>query len=330
MLALVTGATGFVGREVVKELHRSGYKIRVLARSPEKAAAQFKSIPLEIYPGDITQPQTLEGAMHEVKAIIHLVGIIVERPGASFEDIHVQGTKNLVQAATRAGIQRFIHMSAIGTRPHAVSRYHQTKWLAEEIVRQAPLQSTIFRPSFIFGPEDHIRRMFAQMLAFPLLQLQLWTIPCPGDDSVRVQPIHVTDVARALVRSIAHPASVGETYELCGQEMRFVDMVKGILHQLGAQPSVLDRPLYALPLFLPVALLTQHKPIIVRLPMSAAYVAASLFSQLDAALRSLVRYLPPPPITLDQVIMLDESARGDGSKAVDTFKLDLTPFPCPA
>ena len=92
----------------------------------------------------------MEGGLNGVDAVVHLVGIISEVGQNTFENVHTRGTENIVAVARAAGMKRFIHMSALGTRPNAASRYHQSKWAAEEIVRQSGLAWTIFRPSIIF------------------------------------------------------------------------------------------------------------------------------------------------------------------------------------
>jgi NADH dehydrogenase len=143
----VTGATGFVGREVLRQLQDASQAIRILARNPasttaREAAARYA---VEVTVGNVLKPETLDGAMTECDAIIHLVGILSEVGDQTFENVHPRATQNVVAAAKRAGVGRFIHMSALGTRPNAVARYHQTKWAAEETVRRSGLDWTIFR-----------------------------------------------------------------------------------------------------------------------------------------------------------------------------------------
>ena len=98
-----------------------------------------------------------------MEAVVHLVGIISEVGQNTFENVHPRGTENIVAAARAADVTRFIHMSALGTRPNAASRYHQSKWAAEEIVRRSGLAWTIFRPSIIYGPGDGFVNLFARM-----------------------------------------------------------------------------------------------------------------------------------------------------------------------
>ncbi|MGC8834566.1 MAG: SDR family oxidoreductase, partial [Armatimonadota bacterium] len=145
---LVTGASGFIGKHLVEHLLRRGFDVRCLVRrqvhlpTPEGATGR-----LETALGDINDPPSLTEALSGVHTVVHLVGIIRETPGATFQRIHVDGTRNLLIAAARAEAKRFFYMSGLGARPNARSRYHQTKWEAEELVRASGLQLAVFRPS---------------------------------------------------------------------------------------------------------------------------------------------------------------------------------------
>ena len=187
MKVLVTGATGFVGREVVRQLRKGGQAICILARSRTSARAQeaVSSYGAEVYVGDVLDAASLDGALSGMDAVIHLVGIIIEVGESTFENVHSRGTGNIVAAARQAGVKRFVHMSALGTRANAASRYHQTKWAAEELVRRSGLDFTIFRPSLIYGPEDQFVNMFARIIRLSPV------VPLIGSPSARFQPVAV-------------------------------------------------------------------------------------------------------------------------------------------
>jgi len=145
---LLTGATGFVGRAVIQALRAEGYVVRCLVRRGSEPKLRGVGA-IERVEGDVLAPLTLEEGMAGCDAVVHLVGIIREHlaTNATFDRVHVQGTLNVIAAAATSGVRRYVHMSALGAREDARSRYHQTKWLAEEVVRACPLPWTIFRPS---------------------------------------------------------------------------------------------------------------------------------------------------------------------------------------
>ena len=155
-----------MGREIVRQLHAAGHTIRILARSPppprvQEAVSRWGA---EVHPGDVLEPLRSAGRLAGTDAVIHLVGIISEVGDSTFENVHTRGTRNMVAAAQQAGVRRFVHMSALGTRPNAASRYHQSKWAAEEMVRHSGLEFTIFRPSLIYGPQDQFINLFAKII----------------------------------------------------------------------------------------------------------------------------------------------------------------------
>jgi uncharacterized protein YbjT (DUF2867 family) len=245
-MILVTGGTGFVGQEVVGELLALGQRVRLLVRRPERAG-RFASHPqVELIQGDVLKPETLPAAMIGVQTVIHLVGIIAETSRVTFEQAHVEATRNVLAAAKQAGATRWIQMSALGTRPEARSRYHRTKWQAEELVRQSGLDWTIFRPSLVYGYDerDRLLNLLRRALSWPLDFLQLYSFPLLDGGAPRIQPVSVREVARCFARAPAKEESIGRTFDLVGPvAFSWREMVFKIMAALGRKGVYQDIPI---------------------------------------------------------------------------------------
>lgn len=226
MRIFLAGGTGFVGGHVRCALLEQGHELRLLVH--RKSVCQEPGV--ELAEGDVTRPETYAAAVKGCDAVINLVGIIREFPaqGIIFERLHGEATRALLGAARKAGARRFIQMSALGTRPAAVSRYHQTKYRAEEEVRESGLNWTIFRPSVIFGPKDDFINRLAGLIR------KLPAVPIIGDGSYRLQPIHAGDVARCFASALEMPETVGKTFELCGMDrLTYLGLLETIARVLG-------------------------------------------------------------------------------------------------
>ncbi len=294
MNVLVTGGTGFIGRSVVRRLVVEGHRPRLLvrdARSP-KALALAGGLKAELVPGDVHDEASLARAVAGTDAVVHLVGIISEIGRNTFEEAHVGATRRLLAAAKAADVKRWVQMSALGTRPNARARYHQTKWAAEELVRASGLDWTIFRPSIVYGPGDGLVGLFAKMSRWsPVL-------PVMGSGAGLMQPIHVEQVAKAFVGALTTPASVRQAYDLCGDErFRFVEILGLILKALG------------------------RRRLIVHVPMGLARLQARV---MEGVFPAILRQASP--LSRDQLLMLEEDNVGDSAKAKADFGLEFRPF----
>jgi len=135
---LVTGATGFIGSEILRRASRRGWRVRGLARHPDRAEALGRLPHVELYRGDVTEPDDLDEAMEGVAAVVHLVGIIVPTREQGFEEVHVGGTCAALEAAARAGVPRFVHMSALGAPGgRDATPYFRTKWQAAKALQDS-------------------------------------------------------------------------------------------------------------------------------------------------------------------------------------------------
>ncbi|MHC4606474.1 MAG: complex I NDUFA9 subunit family protein [Planctomycetota bacterium] len=215
---LVTGASGFVGGHVARELIRRGHTVVCLVRTGGKGAERLWELGAKIVEGDVTTSEGLE-RVPQVEAVVHLVGIIRERRKNTFENVHCAGTANLLDVAARADARKFVHMSALGTGPDAASEYHRTKWEAEQCVRTFghKMPWTIFRPSLIYGRDIAGRpgAFVRQMLGLHGKILGIWT-PVAGSGRAKMQPIWVGDVARFFADAVETPDLDGRVVDLGG------------------------------------------------------------------------------------------------------------------
>lgn len=217
----LTGGTGFVGRHVLTALRTGGYKVRMLARDPARVEGIDSLV--HVVKGGLFEDAALKEVVCGADAVIHLVGIIMEHPsrGQTFERVHVEATRRLVDAAQQAGVRRWVHMSALGSRPGAVSGYHRSKWHAECAVRDSGMEYTIFRPSIIHGPDGEFMQMVKGFCCglFPPFMPYFGAGLLGGGGAGRLQPVWVEDVARCFVGSLDNPRTVGETYPLGGPDV---------------------------------------------------------------------------------------------------------------
>jgi uncharacterized protein YbjT (DUF2867 family) len=246
MKIFISGGTGFVGEHVCRALRECGHELRLLVHRRLGAAESG----IEVIEGDVTRLESFAAGVNGCDAVINLVGIIREFPDReiTFERLHVQATAGMLEATRKAGISRYLQMSALGSRSGAVSAYHQTKWRAEELVRASGLEWTIFRPSLIFGPHDaFINMLAAQLRLAPIM-------PVIGSGSYRLQPIHADDVARCFALAVTLPETTGQAYELCGNDrLSYEALLDMIAVALGrSRPIKPHLPLGLMKLIIPV------------------------------------------------------------------------------
>ena len=207
------GGTGFVGRALALALEAAGYRVRIVTRREQTVPglAVLPSVETRVL-GAPGGEAALADALQGCEVVVNLIGILHESPRASFADVHVGLTERALAAAQAAGVTRFIQVSALGAAVDAPSRYLRSKAEAEARVRAAPIAWTILRPSVIFGREDAFLNLFAGLARL----LPVLVIPCPD---ARFQPIHVDDVAHAVVSCLTVPDTISQSLELGGPEV---------------------------------------------------------------------------------------------------------------
>jgi len=253
-MILVTGATGFIGRVLVRHLYASGYPVRTLLRPSPRTPRLPRGVPVEAAVVSLSDRRGLRAALRDVDIIIHLAGSEWQGRSANLLETDIQGTQNLAGVAKDAGIKRFIFISHIGADRASAFPVHKAKGIAEEHIRKSGVPHTIIRSSIVFGPEDHFTTDLAG-----LLRVSPGIFFTPGDGQTLVQPLWVEDLVTSLVWAIESPSTRNQTYEIGGSEyftMRQVLMtIMDVIHVhrtlVSAPPPFLRSLIVTLETFIP-------------------------------------------------------------------------------
>jgi uncharacterized protein YbjT (DUF2867 family) len=280
-IVTIFGGSGFIGRSVVLHLARRGWLIRVAVRRPRLAR--------DLQPlGDVGQiapiavkvqdPLLVRAAIEGADAVLNLTGILYEKGRQSFQSVHVAGANNIARAAAMAGVESLVHVSALGADAGSPAAYASSKGRGEAAVHEAFPAAGIVRPSIVFGPDDDFFNRFAR-----LAQMSP-ALPLIGGGKTRFQPVYVADVARAIVRCLEDRGTAGKTFELGGpRTYSFRELLTLMLEEIGRRR-----------MFLPLTF------------------------DLASAAATLLEWLPVPPLTRDQVLML----KSDNVVSADALTLD--------
>ena len=238
-VATVFGGSGFIGRDVVQRLAQQDYVVRVAVRDPVGARfLQTQGRVGQIVPlaAPVTDAAGVERAVEGAQVVVNLVGILHERKPGDFRRIQGEAPGAVARAATQAGVESMVHLSAIGADPASPSLYAQTKAEGEAGVREGFPGATILRPSVVFGPEDAFFNRFAGMAMLPVM-------PVVAGDT-RFQPVYVGDVADAVAAALADPEARGKTYELGGPAvMTMREVLRFILDTTRRRRPMFDMPM---------------------------------------------------------------------------------------
>ncbi len=266
-LVTVIGGSGFLGRQIVRRLAQEGYRLRVTTRKPSHAGAVLPSGTvgqIALVKADIRNETEVARAVEGAHAVVNLVGILKPSGGRTFDAIHAEGAATVARLAAKAGVERLIHISAIGADAKSRSAYARSKAEGEAAVHEAFPAATILRPSVVFGSGDGFFNRFASLIRMSRIAFPLF------GGGTKFQPVFVGDVADAVAHAITDARTVGRTYELGGPA---VYELKGLL---GYVAKVIERKRF----FFPV-------------PFFALDAAGALFG-----------WLPFAPVTLDQSRLL--------------------------
>jgi uncharacterized protein YbjT (DUF2867 family) len=291
-LILVAGGTGFVGGGIVRELSRRGQRITVLTRDPSRGRNRFPGLDIDYRAGDVRDPASLRAAMSGVEVVIgcqQFPGSPMEnrRRGYTFEEIDAKGTEHLVRAAKEAGVKRYIYLSGAGASPDAPQHWFRAKWRAESAVRESGITYVIFRPAWVYGPEDAALNRFLRMSRF------LPFVPLIGDaGKQRLQPVFIDDLARAVAEAVDNPAADNQLFEIGGPEVLSMrEIVRTALEVSGRRRLLLSAP-----------------------------------KGLMKLAASILQLLPGPPLTPDAVDFVTQDALADPAQVEQKLGVKMTPL----
>jgi NADH dehydrogenase len=239
---LVLGGSGFVGRQVCEQLARLGWQITVPTRRAVNAAS-VQSLPgLTVIEANVHQEADLARLIPGHDAVVNLVAVL-HGSEERFEQVHVDLPGKIASAMKKAGVQRLVHISALGADPQGPSMYQRSKARGETVLHNAGLQLTVLRPSVIFGADDKFLNLFADLQALaPFMPL--------AGSGTRFAPVWVGDVARAVIVCLQKPDTIGQTFELCGPDV----LTLGELVQRAGQWAGVNhgrgRPVLGLPMWM--------------------------------------------------------------------------------
>ena len=266
-IATIFGASGFIGRHLIRSLTEKDFRIIAATRSPYlygylKPLGNPGQIDLEKV--NLFEEENLRTLIKNSDVVINLVGILYENKKQKFEDIHVEFPALLTKLCNEQNIKKLVHISALGINETANSQYMQSKLKGEKNILNNFNRSVILRPSIIFGPEDKFFNRFASLAEF------LPALPLIGGGLTYFQPIYVGDVVKSIVTILEKEEINKNIYELGGpQTFTFKELMEILLKQI------------------------KKKRFLVPIPFSFAKFQAKI-----------LQLLPKPLLTTDQVEML--------------------------
>ena len=239
-LVTIFGGSGFVGRYIARRLAKEGWRVRVAVRRPNEAifVRPYGTVgQVEPILANIRDDDSVRAAIRGADAVVNCVGILAPRGKNTFGLVQHHGAARIARIASEEGVDRLVHVSAIGADENSASVYAQTKALGEAAVLEAYPRAMILRPSIVFGPEDEFFNRFAQMTRMgPIL-------PVVGANT-RFQPVYVDDVARAAVMGVTGQAAPG-VYELGGPDVRsFRELMQQMLHVIRRRKLIVNVPFW--------------------------------------------------------------------------------------
>jgi len=249
MKVAITGGTGFVGGHLARALAAEGHQVVAVARGADRRDPELLRMPgIEFFASDLSDPQQLVEEFVGCDAVAHCAGINREIGAQTYERVHVRGTAHVVDAASRAGVKKVVLLSFLRARPNCGSAYHESKWAAEEIVRNSSLDYTVIKSGMIYGRGDHMLDHLSRLLCtIPL-------VATVGLKELLTRPLAIADLVRVLKAGIVDGRLPRKTIAITGpEELYLSEAVRRVAAVLGKRVLVMPMPVwfhYALAVFL--------------------------------------------------------------------------------
>ena len=228
-MILVTGATGFIGQHLVKQLVDADQPVCCLIRPSPRARSFAPGVRLHVVAGDLDDLPALRVSLHHVTHVVHLAGIWEETERDTFEAANIRGTSNLIEAMKEVGAKRLITLSSIGAHTHSAYPYLRIKARMDDLVEASGLDYTTIESSAVYGPGDD----WTETIALALRRFPFF-FPIPGDGKARLQPLQVDDLVKCIGACLADNKTSRKTFVVGGpQQMTYDELVNLIMQATG-------------------------------------------------------------------------------------------------
>ena len=240
MKIAITGGTGFVGRHVAQALVREGHEVVLIARGEDQTCPSIRQLPnTRFVAAGLDDTDQLTAAFAGCQAVAHCAGINREIGAQTYQNVHIDGTRRVLEAARLAGVSKIALISFLRARPKCGSGYHESKWAAEEIVRGSGLDYTVFKCGVIYGAGDHMLNHLSH--AFHTLPLFAFV----GFTDQPIRPTAAADIARLVKASLTGGALSRRTVAVMGPEILTLrQAVRRVAKVVGRRPLMFPLPLW--------------------------------------------------------------------------------------